>query len=83
MKPTDIVIRPAAGWNLKFGEALEYVRQGGRASRVGWNCDQTWLEIFDDGLVKRNPDGSYRRWEPSDKDLLAQDWHIIPHQEPK
>lgn len=75
-----IHISPAPTWNASFEEALAHIEQGGRAGRVGWNCEQTWLQIEPNNhtLVLMTP-GSTRPkpWHATEADLKAQDWHLL------
>lgn len=78
--PVGLVIKPAAGWNETFGAAYAHIKSGGRAGRVGWSCNSTWIEINPSTtqIIRRNADGTRTAWVPEADDLIETDWHILP-----
>lgn len=72
---------------INFSEALEYLKDGGRVSRDGWNGRGMWAQLqYPDTnskmtrpyLYLKAVDGSIGPWLPSQTDLLADDWNLHP-----
>lgn len=70
-----------------FSEALRHVVNGGKASRVGWNgAGQHVFAKYPDAcsmmsapyLVLRNTQGALVPWAPSQGDVFANDWALLP-----
>ena len=71
---------------MDFGEALKYLRMGGRVTRTGWNGKEQYLELQtpDAHSKMRRPyifispvDGDLVPWVTSQSDLLATDWESV------
>ncbi|MCC5580602.1 DUF2829 domain-containing protein [Microtetraspora sp. AC03309] len=71
--------------DFDFGRALDYLRQGARVTRDGWNGKGMWLALqVPDEHSKMNRPYIYMRavnrelvpWVASQTDLLADDWRI-------
>jgi hypothetical protein len=76
--------------NLTFSQALEYLKQGKRVARDGWNGKGMWLKLVDHkvryftdayhGLPWigiKTADNSFVPWAASQTDLLAEDWRVV------
>lgn len=72
--------------HLDIGEALEFLRDGARVRREGWNGKGMWLELQvpDAGSKMTQPyvyistaQGDLVPWVCSQADLLANDWEPI------
>lgn len=69
---------------MKFGEAVEALKQGKRVKRKNWGGYWS-LEEWDKGLVRSVPfitaylkdDGGYAPAQPYQTDVLAEDWEVI------
>ena len=65
-------------------EAITEIRRNGYAlsiKRKPWIEPNARIEICDDvggSMLNYYPDGNPTRWQPSQTDLLATDWQIIP-----
>lgn len=73
--------------NSSFSEALRHVVDGGHAACAGWNGPGQYVfaQYPDKGskmtapyLVLRNSQGGYLPWVPSQGDVFARDWAMIP-----
>lgn len=71
---------------MAFGSALEYLRQGKRVARKGWNGKGMWLELqVPDQNSKmtlpyiwmKTADENKVPWLASQTDMLALDWGIV------
>lgn len=78
---------------LKFGEMLEYLKQGERTYREGWNGKGMWLALqVPDANSKMTlpyiyieypkghpayPAGSRVPWLASQTDILSEDWLLV------
>lgn len=69
-----------------FGEALEHVRSGGRASRTGWHGKGMWIELQVPDLGSKmtlpyifmyTATKDLVPWLASQTDLLAMDWVLL------
>ena len=76
-----------------FGEALAYVKNGGKAARMedGWNQGNMWIRLvepegtsdFDYGMENmpylelRTADRTLIPWVATQEDILAEDWILI------
>ena len=60
-----------------FGEALQYLKIGHRASRYSWSIDDNIY--YDEKLntIYKKTNNSNSPWEKPQTDLLAQDWVVI------
>lgn len=74
-----------ADWN--FSHALEYAKSGSRIARRGWNAGGQWVQAQypDKGskmsqpyLYIKNASNDLLPWVPSQGDIFAQDWAILP-----
>jgi hypothetical protein len=74
---------------MKFGEAIEAVKNGELIARAGWNGKGMWLvyqerRIDDLGrvilphLLMKTVQGEYVPWLASQTDVLAEDWEVTP-----
>lgn len=70
-----------------FEAALHHVRRGGRVTRAGWNAGGQHVQSqFPDKasrmtapyLVLKNAQGDLVPWVPSQGDLFATDWALLP-----
>ena len=64
-----------------FGPAIDHVKAGFTATRMGWDGDFLWLKVFDDGDFSKQSiyityglSGESEYWTPEQEDLLADDW---------
>lgn len=79
---------------MTFSEALDMIKQGKRAARLGWNGKGMWVEIQrPDAHSKmtlpylylnypgdaQNTPGARVPWLASQTDLLADDWEEVTH----
>ena len=72
---------------MDFGEALKQLKVGKRIGRAAWNCKSTGVALQppDPGVrmtrcyafVSR-ADGAVFPWAPTQEDLFAEDWIILP-----
>lgn len=71
---------------MDFGAALEYLKEGERVSREGWNGKGMWLKLQepDENSKMKRPyiymspvDGDLVPWVASQSDLLAEDWVYV------
>lgn len=78
--------------NMTFGLAVEAAKKGCRICRKGWNGKGMWLRIvipggdnteFDMGMENlpyfelKTVDNKLVPWQPSQTDILAEDWMIV------
>ncbi len=77
-----------------FGKAIDFLKQGFRVARDGWNGKNMWLALQSpDECSKMTlpyiyieypvghpayPNGSKVPWLASQTDMLSEDWFIIP-----
>lgn len=81
---------------MNFGQALEYLKQGRRVSRLGWNGKGMWLELIKGNEYKmfyqtsyealpfigmKTADNKFVPWLASQTDLLAEDYIVLPEEE--
>jgi hypothetical protein len=81
-----------SGTSFDFGKALEYLREGRKVARAGWNGKGLWLEMqVPDPHSKMtlpyiyinypddasNTPGARVPWLASQTDMLATDWELI------
>lgn len=78
-----------------FGEALSYVKDGGRAARAVWVMGGSWIRLvepegtsdFDYGMENKpylelkDADDTLVPWVATQEDLLAEDWILLEEQE--
>lgn len=78
-----------------FGEALEYVKDGGKAARAVWAIGGMWIRLvepegtsdFDYGMKNepylelKTADDTLIPWTATHEDLLAEDWMLLEDQE--
>lgn len=71
---------------FNFGDALAFLKAGGRVQRTGWNGKGQFiaLQVPDEKSKMSLPyifistvDGAHVPWIASQTDLLATDWQII------
>ena len=71
---------------MNFGEAIEAMKKGKRVRRKDWEND-TWITIdyiascppFVSSYISLGRDNSFdghKTWNPSQEDMLAEDWEI-------
>jgi hypothetical protein len=69
--------------NLRFGDAIDILKLGGRVAREGWNGKDQWLELQtpDEHSKMQQPyiyispvAGDLIPWFASQSDMLARDW---------
>lgn len=72
--------------NMNFGEALEYLKNGKKVCRKGWNGKGMWLELQKpDSHSKMTLPYVYMKtacdntvpWLASQTDILAEDWQSV------
>lgn len=79
---------------MKFGEALEALKEGHRIARAGWNGKSQFVTTLKmpvpidiDGagfipleplMVLKNSQNKLNSWVPSSSDCWAEDWEIVP-----
>jgi Protein of unknown function (DUF2829) len=70
-----------------FGDALYAALDGNRITRAGWNAPGQWVsaQYPDEGskmkapyLYLSNSHGDLVPWVPSQGDLFAHDWAVLP-----
>ena len=72
---------------MKFGEALELVKDGSNVCRKGWNGKGMYIvatslltpngvKVNNKCLLLKNVDDNFNTWVPSITDLMAEDWEI-------
>lgn len=73
--------------NSSFSEALRHIINGGHAARAGWNgAGQYVFAQYPDKnskmtapyLVLHNAQGGFLPWVPSQGDVFARDWAMLP-----
>ena len=75
---------------MNFGQALEGLKNGTRATRTGWNGNGMWVCLIHPGNAMhlgfdmqkcfglKTVNGTMQPgWVPSTSDLLAEDWEIL------
>jgi hypothetical protein len=71
---------------MTFGEAIEYLKSGGRVAREGWNGKDMWLELQEPDTYSKmtlpyiflmTVDGNRVPWVASQTDMLTQDWDVV------
>lgn len=69
-----------------FGTAIEYLKQGERVARAGWNGKGMWLKLqVPDSESKMSLPYIYMKtvqddlvpWLTSQTDILAEDWMLV------
>jgi hypothetical protein len=72
---------------MGIGIAIEFMRNGHRVLRDGWNGKNMWLalQVPDEHskmtlpyVYMKTADGNLVPWLCSQTDLLANDWRVIP-----
>lgn len=72
---------------MNFELALFYVKREFRIKRIGWNGQDQWIEMQtpDENskmgckyLYLKNSQGNLIPWVPSQGDLFAEDWVLVP-----
>ena len=75
---------------LGFGEALDAIKNGCKATRRGWNGKGMWIALRVPGddtdmtreyVYMKTVDDQLVPWVASQTDLLAEDWEIINENE--
>ena len=81
--PVTVEIRADRDFSL----ALDHVKNGGAATRAGWNAGGQHIQAqFPDSnskmraryLYLKNAQGDLVPWVPSQGDLFANDWALLP-----
>lgn len=71
-----------------FGDALEYLKQGHKLAREGWNGKDMYimLQIPDENskmtlpyIYMKTVQGDLVPWLASQTDMLAEDWALVDH----
>lgn len=73
---------------MNFGQALDELKNGGKASREGWNGKGMWVRIVESATIGNNTNilsffiikntlNTFNTWVPSVSDILAEDWGVI------
>ena len=72
---------------FSFAMVYEYIKEGKKVSRQGWNNRHIWIILynqgnnhyrgFEDFIVMMTTEGKYVPWTPSQTDLLTEDWILI------
>lgn len=75
------------GLSFDFGVALEYIKNGIKVCRKGWNGKGLYVKLEKGGdyefseilpyFVIKNTSNSFNTWVPSVSDLMADDWMIV------
>lgn len=61
---------------MRFGDAVEYLKQGQKVARSG---DGGFLQIVEGRIMTGADDMiSGEAWEPSADEVLAEDWRLVP-----
>ena len=67
-----------------FSQALEWLKDGKRVKRTGWNGKGMWIRLVQPETPENLPyiemktaDGRLIPWTASQTDLLADDWKVI------
>lgn len=70
-----------------FGEALDYIRDGKKVARAGWNGRGMWVALQTPDtnskmtlpyIYIRTVEGNLVPWVISQADIFAHDWVIVP-----
>lgn len=67
---------------MKFGEALEIIKQGGVVCRAGWDggrrikVSENWPAFYKE-IVLDTPSSVYTLYSPSAQDMFADDWQEV------
>lgn len=71
---------------MNFGQAIEFLKSGGRVARLGWNGKDMWLALQHPDvhskmtlpyIYMRTVTGGLVPWLASQTDMLAEDWTEI------
>jgi hypothetical protein len=77
---------------MNFGEALEYLKQGEKVARKGWNGKCMWIMHVPTSKVPyrkighldtlpwigmKTSDNKFVPWLASQTDILAEDWTVV------
>lgn len=71
---------------VNFGQALSYLKQGCKVSRIGWNGKGMWihLQVPDEHskmslpyIYMKTADVKLVPWLASQTDMLADDWALV------
>ena len=72
---------------FSFATVYEYIKEGKKVSRRGWNNRHIWIILYNHGnnhyrgfkdfIVMMTTEGKYVPWTPSQTDLLTEDWILI------
>jgi len=60
--------------HMSFGRALELMRTGHRVARYSWSNHSAYLSYQDGVLMISMSVGGLQAWNPTQADLLAEDW---------
>lgn len=70
---------------LGFSGALVALKAGRKVARAGWNGKGMWIALWCavppmtlPYLYLSTVDGSLVPWLPSQTDILAEDWQVVP-----
>lgn len=68
---------------MKFEEALTQAREGKYITRNGWDLKKQYLKMDKDSLLlmKIGDKFNLEKWNPSNEDVLAEDWTTITQEE--
>lgn len=70
---------------MNFGQVIEVLKQGKRATRIGWNGKGMYIELQKPNenskmtlpyIFMRTADDNLVPWLASQTDILAEDWEI-------
>jgi Protein of unknown function (DUF2829) len=62
---------------MKFGEALESLKEGNRVGRKAWNANNAYIKLFGshkEQIAWASDHHPEQHYHPSHEDLLAEDW---------
>lgn len=86
-RPPVVNINVNVNATRSFEDTLSYLKGAGRATRAGWNGRDQFvqMQVPDKGskmtqpyLCIRTSDGNLVPWVPSQGDLFARDWALLP-----
>lgn len=73
--------------HYNFSQALQYLLEGYKLSREGWNGSGMYA-YYERGYEKFRPyfmlytaQGDFAHWVPSTSDILAEDWVLVDNHE--
>jgi len=86
------VSEPGVSQSLTFGDALHYLKLGGKVARSGWNGKGLWVQMQRPDAHSKmtlpylylnyptdatNTPGARVPWLASQTDMLAEDWSVL------